>query len=195
MSFKYIMPPKIKGKKPRKPKQPTQKQTVIINIGATRRPLRKKGPTARREKIQQQPLRQIQQPSYGTTMLSTTIPTAQQVAYEVKRINEVKPKQLNESQIRNIFDEYFEQEKVRASRDFNLDIPKDTKIDGDFKEELPQAEAFVPIQEVEPLTKASGDFNATALRMRDYGLTKSGTKRTKPTKEQKKFMDENDIEY
>lgn len=166
------MPPKIKAKKPkpRKPrKEPTQKQkqTVIVNIGTTRRPSRRKGAPAKREKISQS-----FQPFTGQTMISNLAPTAQQVAHEIKKLNDVEPKKINESQIKNIFDEYLAQERIKA-----VGLSEDT-LPLNEQDELLNPKTFKPIEE-EP----TDDFDRMTLpmlkaRLREIGLSTSGNKKT-----------------
>lgn len=172
MSFNYIMPPKTKGKpkKPRKPrKEPTQKQkqTVIVNIGATRAPPRRKGPTAKRESISQS-----FQPFTGQTMISNLAPTAQQVAYEIKKLNDIEPKKINESKTKNIFDEYLAQERMKAVGLDSGTLPLKEQ------DELLNPNTFKPREE-EPMD----DFDNMTVamlkaRLREIGLSTSGNKKT-----------------
>jgi hypothetical protein len=169
MSFKYIMPPKTKGKKPKKPrKEPTQKQkqTVIVNISTTKAPPRRKGAPAKRERISQS-----FQPFTGQSMISNLAPTAQQVAYELKKLNDIEPKKINESKTKNIFDEYLAKERMKA-----VGLDSDT-LPLKEQDELLNPKTFMPIDE-EPMD----DFDRMTIpmlkaRLREIGVSTSGNKK------------------
>lgn len=168
------MPPKIKGKKPKKPRKPRkevtqkQKQTVIVNIGnqGTRKPPKKKGsPSVNKSYYKTAPIL----PTQGMIIQQ---PTAQQIAYEVKRINDVEPKRINESKIKNIFDEYLAQERIRAVGLDSQTIPLDEQS------ELLNPKTFKPREE-EPIDNFDNmTVNMLKARLREIGVSTSGNKKT-----------------
>jgi len=111
------MPPKVKGKKKSK-KEPTQKQKqkqkqsqkVVVNIQTTAGKTKRKPPIARRQPPSQQPPQPPQQPSQPIFLSSQ--PTAQQIAFEISRINNDRPRTIAESEPRVTINPVFENRPV-----------------------------------------------------------------------------------